>query len=172
MAWTAPKTWSTNEILTSPDMNTYVRDNPAWLGTDKPHCRVTRTTTQAIPDTTETPVSFNAESYDTGPMHDVGTNASRVTCPVGGAGVYSIKAGGNMAAGGYTRVIYALRVNGTTQIDTTLGTPPSGTGANASLSTDYYLAEGDYVELTISINGGASVLLNTARMAVMWQATS
>lgn len=33
MAWTAPKTWSTNDILTTSDMNTYVRDNELAIGT-------------------------------------------------------------------------------------------------------------------------------------------
>jgi hypothetical protein len=27
MAWTSPKTWSFGEVLSSSDMNTYVRDN-------------------------------------------------------------------------------------------------------------------------------------------------
>ena len=31
MAWTNPKTWSFGEVLTSTDMNTYVRDNTADL---------------------------------------------------------------------------------------------------------------------------------------------
>ena len=31
MAWTSPKTWSFGEVLTSTDMNTYVRDNTAAL---------------------------------------------------------------------------------------------------------------------------------------------
>ena len=31
MAWTAPKTWSVGEVLTSSDMNTYVSDNTADL---------------------------------------------------------------------------------------------------------------------------------------------
>ena len=31
MAWTSPKTWSVGEVLTSTDMNTYVRDNTEFL---------------------------------------------------------------------------------------------------------------------------------------------
>ena len=31
MAWTSPKTWSFGEVLTSTDMNTYVRDNTQAL---------------------------------------------------------------------------------------------------------------------------------------------
>lgn len=30
-AWTTPKTWNTNDILTSADMDTYVRDNSKHL---------------------------------------------------------------------------------------------------------------------------------------------
>lgn len=31
MAWSAPKTWAGTEVLTSADMNTYVRDNLDYL---------------------------------------------------------------------------------------------------------------------------------------------
>lgn len=31
MAWTSPKTWALNELLTSADMNTYLTDNTAYL---------------------------------------------------------------------------------------------------------------------------------------------
>jgi len=31
MAWTAPKTWTVDGVLTAADMNTYVRDNLHYL---------------------------------------------------------------------------------------------------------------------------------------------
>lgn len=31
MPWTEPKTWSTGEILTAADLNTYLRDNQSWM---------------------------------------------------------------------------------------------------------------------------------------------
>lgn len=34
MSWTTPKTWAVGDILSSADMNTYVRDN--WLALFKP----------------------------------------------------------------------------------------------------------------------------------------
>jgi hypothetical protein len=36
MAWTSPKTWNTNDVLTSTDMDTYVRDNPNYLLSGRP----------------------------------------------------------------------------------------------------------------------------------------
>lgn len=33
MAWTAPKTWAVNDILTAADLNTYTRDNELAIGT-------------------------------------------------------------------------------------------------------------------------------------------
>jgi hypothetical protein len=33
MAWTSPKTWAVNDILTAGDLNTYVRDNENAVGT-------------------------------------------------------------------------------------------------------------------------------------------
>lgn len=32
MAWTDPKTWATNDVLSASDMNTYVRDNGRAIG--------------------------------------------------------------------------------------------------------------------------------------------
>lgn len=46
------------------------------------------TANQTITTAITTAISFNAESYDTGAMHDNGSSPSRLTIPVGGAGVY------------------------------------------------------------------------------------
>ena len=40
MAWNTPRTWATNEVLTSANMNTYVSDDLSWLGSVRPHCQV------------------------------------------------------------------------------------------------------------------------------------
>lgn len=46
------------------------------------------TANQSITTATVTAISFNAENFDTGAMHDNGSSPSRLTIPVGGAGVY------------------------------------------------------------------------------------
>lgn len=42
MAWTTPKTWAVNDVLTAADMNTYVRDNMNVVGVP-PLARATMT---------------------------------------------------------------------------------------------------------------------------------
>ena len=46
MAWTAPRDWSTNEVLTSANMDTYISDNLRWLNEDRP--RLTMAGTVAV----------------------------------------------------------------------------------------------------------------------------
>lgn len=55
MAWTTPKTWAALETLTSTDMNTYVRDNTAYLK-NRPSQSHIRTTADG--DTSSTSTTF------------------------------------------------------------------------------------------------------------------
>jgi len=41
MAWTIPKTWNVGDVLTSTDLNTYVRDNSSFLYGDTNEVAVT-----------------------------------------------------------------------------------------------------------------------------------
>lgn len=45
---------------------------------------------QAIASATATAVTFDAEEYDVGPLHDVSLNSSRISIPSGGSGSYII----------------------------------------------------------------------------------
>lgn len=49
------------------------------------------TSNQSIPDASDTAINLQAESYDTGGMHDVSTNTNRITIPTGGSGVYVLE---------------------------------------------------------------------------------
>jgi hypothetical protein len=67
--WTSPKTWSTNEELTSSDMNTYVRDNTTFLH-DKPSVHVYNSGATSIGDSAETVLRFDSEEFDPTTMHN------------------------------------------------------------------------------------------------------
>jgi|SRR3990167_4541181 len=56
------------------------------------------TTNQSLADATTTGISFNAETYDVGSMHDNAVNPTRITVPAGGAGTYDFKAQVTFAA--------------------------------------------------------------------------
>lgn len=70
MPYTPEKTWTT-ETLTASDLNTYLRDNVDYVkaavdGIAFTGCKVTRSTAQSIADSTNTNISYNTESFDSG----------------------------------------------------------------------------------------------------------
>lgn len=84
MAWTPQKTWG-SEILTSSDLNVYLRDDMEFLkgrsdGLVFSGTRVSRAATQSIPTATDTAISFDTEVYDHGGWWSSGTT---VTVPAG-----------------------------------------------------------------------------------------
>lgn len=84
MAYTTMKTW-TSETLTSSDMKTYLTDNIEYLkgvadGLTFSGVEVTRTAATSIADTTESPITFTAETFDYGGWWSSGTD---VTVPSG-----------------------------------------------------------------------------------------
>jgi hypothetical protein len=83
MSWTTPKTWATGEVLTSSDMNTYVRDNTAALR-EFGGALVGRSTNLNVADNTNTTVTWG--TTPTGTYQQGGTwwssgNTSRLTVP-------------------------------------------------------------------------------------------
>lgn len=90
MAYTTPKSWATNDLLTATDMNTHIRDNISWLATDKPTVRAKRTSNQSIPNATFTILTFDGEDWDSASMHSTVSNAGRLTIPTGGGGKYLV----------------------------------------------------------------------------------
>jgi hypothetical protein len=113
---------------------------------------------QSIADVTTTALALNSERYDTDAYHDTSTNNSRLTIPSGKAGYYHIGASVNFGpdSDGF-RLVY-IRLNGTTPI-AVQGWKASDGGniTYVSLSTDYLLAVGDYVEIIVFLSAGNSL---------------
>ena len=109
----------------------------------------------------ETVVSLDSEDFDTDGFHSLVTNTSRLTIPVGLAGIYVVSASigfGANSAGIRTTHIYK---NGATEIAAIqIGPAPS-----ASVSTVLpvvwigQLADGDYVEIKAEQNSGSTLSL-------------
>lgn len=111
MAYTAPTTRATSELITASIWNTDLVNNIAFLA-NPPACQVYRSSTQSIANNTVTSVTWNAENYDTGTMHDTATNSDRITVPA--AGLYVCEAAIQFqAAGDYTEILMILTKNGT-----------------------------------------------------------
>lgn len=170
MAWTSPRTWAAAETLTAALMNTHVRDNENWLANDLPRCSAVRTAAQSITNVTLTTISYTAaDEYDTGSMHDPAVNASRITVPSGGGGLYVVGASvswqGNPT--GNRQVLLAL--NGAI----ITGTPddradPGGGGASHRTGIEVRLVAGDFVEVQVLQSSGGALNVTHSRFQARW----
>lgn len=179
MAWSAVPTYTTGQVLTAANLNTYLRDNMAAVGgTDKPMCRAFNSAVQAITTATETAITMDSERFDTQAIHSTVSNTSRMTIPTGWGGVYLITGSVQWtadAAGTYRQTI--LKVNAATFIAVdSRGGITINIGMESTPTTTYAMAAGDYVELRVKHDKGSN--LNTGgnpswgnELTVVWQAT-
>lgn len=129
--------------------------------------RVRKSANQSIPNATETVLTFDTETFDTDAYHDNSTNSGRLTVPVGKAGYYSI----------YFCIQWDVNATGDREVSlyingTATGLCGSNQAGDATLytfltgTTTYYLAEGDYVQLTgYQDRGGALNATNSPRIS-------
>lgn len=132
----------------------------------QPRCSAYADAAQSVNDSTDTYLTLNQEDYDVGTMHDLVTNNTRVTVPVGGGGLYLIRGGTSFAADadGYRELF--LRKNGTTKM--TAVRYPSAGGAvttGVEISQVLVLAAGDYLELGVAHTAGAALDVGSATRA-------
>ena len=124
-------------------------------GGTPPAARVYNSAAISIPDNTNTALTFNSERYDNDSIHSTSSNTSRLTATT--AGVYQITGHVGFQAGTTGRRQINLRVNGSTYIaiQDLPGTVPSSE-VYLSVSADYKLDAGDYVELVAYQNDGSA----------------
>jgi hypothetical protein len=119
-------------------------------------CRVYRTTTQAIADSTDVTVQFDNERWDTDTMHDNSTNNTRITLTT--AGKYRIigqVAWDNTDSDGFRLV--RILLNGATIIAQKTDLPiASGTAFHQQVETIYEFDAAQYVELEVRQTSGSS----------------
>ena len=160
MAWTAPRTWVTSEIVTSTIMNTHVRDNLLAINSI-PACRAHASGAGTIPNGTWTSIGMDLEDYDTDGIHDPVTTNWIFVCRT--AGIYFMT--GNFAfqaPGGGTSFLGRILRNsiGTLAMDGQCGAiggapPLMRIGATA----EYRLGVNDTIEFQGFQDSGGS--LNT-----------
>lgn len=152
-AWTSLASKSSGDTITASDWAAAF-ENVRWLNYP-PAAIVRRYASQTVSTATWTAVSFNeADYYDPWGFHSPTTNPSRITVPSGCAGVYSMTATFDWQ-GGAPGTLASCRfvLNGSTVIG------ENGVSNNATTgcaSTHWSLAAGDYIEMQVYQNSGAS----------------
>lgn len=110
-------------------------------------------------------LAFNSERFDqaggaSSTMHDTVTNNSRLICRY--AGIYYIAGNWNMAANASGQRQIQIRLNGATNIATSLILPSGTYGTITTISTVYSLAVNDYVELIAFQDSGSTLAITSA----------
>ncbi len=125
----------------------------------KAGCRVYKSLSQIISNSTWTAITFDSELFDTDTIHSVSSNTSRLTCKT--KGVYTISGHIEFAeddpAVGYRAV--AIKLNGTTYI-AKVDKELCNINPCFSITTLYELAVNDYVELFVYHTSGAALDVN------------
>lgn len=160
MAFTTPATAVAGTALTAAWLNTYVRDNLAWMATDSPACRAYNNANISIGNSSDTAVTMNSERFDNAAMHSTSSNTSRITVPTGGGGKYLMGSLMEFAANATGERGNHLRVNATTfvskQVQTNSGGIINWTSSNTSV---YALSAADYIECYVFQNSGGNLNL-------------
>jgi hypothetical protein len=154
--------------------------NAASFLLNPPRCQAYQTTGQTVASATNTPLSFQSEVYDTDGMHSTTTNPWRLTVQT--AGLYNVQA----------YAIFTTTMAATVQVQAEIwinGSPveggsASGTGAGSGIGTALNISApvqlnvGDYVELVVFQNSGATITTYTgsqgfrSTLAAVWVASS
>jgi hypothetical protein len=158
MAWSAPRSYSTGELVTAAMLNQEIRDNLNFLAAMH-GARAYRATNQNITTATDTAVVWTAESYDTDVYHDLVTAPSRFTIPSGFAGYYQMRGQARFEGNNTNFRVARIRLNGTTDLAEDQRSPDATAvfATTVSSTTTQFLQVGDYVELIVRQSSGSTL---------------
>jgi hypothetical protein len=177
----SPITWVSGN-LSAATMNTEIRDRMDWLkaalalhgitstsslGPLKSGLygvRATRTTTQSIPNSAGTEVTWPTEAFDGQSFHSTSVETGRITIPAGGGGYYHVGALATFAANSTgNRSLYLWHNDSLTDDAISVDAPSASDPASLSLPTFVQLAAGDFLHVTVQQTSGGA--LNVLRGA-------
>jgi len=116
---------------------------------------VYRTGAQTIANSTDTPVQFDNERFDTDSMHDNVTNNSRITFNT--SGVYCVLASVVWNANTSGRRFSYIRLNGSAIISQSDGGPNNSGYAEAKHCFLYNFTAGDYIQFEVTQTSGGNL---------------
>lgn len=140
--------WNADHVITG--------ENFGFIG-----AKVYNSTTQSIPDNSETAATFDTEEWDTDGFHSVSSNTSRLTIPAGLGGKYLLTGGGFWNSNPVSPHA-GFKKNGNTWIRSS---GASGRAASSYSETTVVVADlvaGDYVEFLVYQNSGGAVTFGHA----------
>lgn len=121
----------------------------------KQSSKVYNDATLSLPSGTTYTIPFNRDLQNNNSIHNTSSNTSRLTCQR--PDMYIITGNINISANATGVRDAYINLNGGTRIAEQRGDDPNNAGARISIVTIYPLASGDYVELQVFQNSGATL---------------
>lgn len=129
----------------------------------RPAAILTRSTTQSIPNATETPIQFTGEEHDNANMANVATSNTNIVCPRNG--VYLATGFAAMVATTVGQLIVSLALNGS-MISQSEYQETSGQDAG-TVAVVRYCTAGQIWTARVHHENGAAINLSVARFGVV-----
>ncbi len=110
-------------------------------------------------------LTFNSEEFNTGNMHNVGTNPTRITIPAGHGGYYMLGGAVSFAGGTYANgVRMRFRKNGGSLVGTITSADVGDSGYRVGLMNTQivFTTAGDYYEVEVQHGAGGSPVFGAA----------
>lgn len=167
MAWTTPRTWSVNEVLTAANMNTYISDDLSWMGISRPHGRVTDASFSHNSSGNWLTPSWDSISTNVGT--GFATSTGYFTAP--NAGFYLLGADGTFAADatGARAIMLSSGADGTGTVYAQNFSPSQSLAIASAVTTGVQLAANARVYVSLFQGSGGTLTVTNVHMWAMWE---
>lgn len=167
MAWTTPRTWSVNEVLTAANMNTYISDDLSWMGISRPHGRVTDASFSHNSSGNWLTPSWDSISTNVGT--GFATSTGYFTAP--NAGFYLLGADGTFAsnATGARAIMLSSGADGSGTVYAQNFSPSQSLAIASAVTTGVQLAANARVYVSLLQGSGGTLTVTNVHMWAMWE---
>ena len=167
MAWSTPRTWSVNEVLTAANMVTYVSDDLSWMGISRPHGRVTDASFSHNSSGNWLTPSWDSISTNVGT--GFATSTGYFTAP--NAGFYLLGADGTFAsnATGARAIMLSSGADGSGTVYAQNFSPSQSLAIASAVTTGVQLAASARVYVSLFQGSGGTLTVTNVHMWAMWE---
>lgn len=167
MAWSTPRTWSVNEVLTAANMVTYVSDDLSWMGISRPHGRVTDASFSHNSSGNWLTPSWDSISTNVGT--GFATSTGYFTAP--NAGFYLLGADGTFAsnATGARAIMLSSGADGSGTVYAQNFSPSQSLAIASEVTTGVQLAANARVYVSLFQGSGGTLTVTNIHMWAMWE---
>ena len=167
MAWTTPRTWSVNEVLTAANMNTYISDDLSWMGISRPHGRVTDASFSHNSSGNWLTPSWDSISTNVGT--GFATSTGYFTAP--NTGFYLLGADATFAsnATGARAIMLSSGADGSGTVYAQNFSPSQSLAIASAVTTGVQLAANARVYVSLFQGSGGTLTVTNIHMWAMWE---